>query len=347
MVQYQKYIFRILFFLVLLGLLIFFYYPKFEAGFFQNAKLNSVIIIVFLFGLLFSIRNILIIRKEHNWIEALFSKEISSSDYIPKVAKELAEDLKVLNLKSLNRFAANSHIDRAVVRLDGDREINKYIIALLVFLGLLGTFWGLLMTVDSVGTLISNLSIEENDILSTFLNLRSGLEAPLSGMGIAFSSSLFGLSGSLCLGFIDLQLSKTQNDFLIYYESKIMNVTKKNDIDNNQEQGSLVYVEALLHQTAEGISKLESILEKNETSKKSLEDLITKSLVIITKMNDEINLRISNNNKNEIANLEHLRNIDNTLLNLKDELQEGKDQTTKQLTKELNLLSKTISLINK
>ncbi len=347
MVQYQKYLFRILLFLTILSLLIYFNYQKFQSGYFQNAKLNSVIILVFIFGLFFSIRNIFIISKEHSWIEGFFSKEISSSDYSPKIVKELKDDLKLLGTKPISSSKANSHIDRAIVRLDGDREINKYLIALLVFLGLLGTFWGLLMTVDSVGSLISNLNIEEDNILSTFLSLRAGLEAPLSGMGIAFSSSLFGLTGSLCLGFIDLQLSKTQNDFLMFFEKKIMSIANKVDNNLSQEKGSLVYVEALLQQTAEDINKLATILEKNETSKKSLEELITKSIVIITKMNDEINLRIAQNSKNEIVNLEHLRNIDNTLLHLKDELRESSNHTTKQLTKELNLLSKTISLIKK
>ena len=126
-----------------------------------------------------------------------------------------------------------------------------------------------------------------------------------------------------------------------------MNFSETTKHDNTEEKGSLVYVEALLQQTAEGISKLENILEKNEESKKSLEDLITKSIVIITKMNDEINLRINHYNNNEMANLEHLRNIDTTLMNLKEELKSDKDDTSKQLAKELNLLSKTISLIKK
>ena len=103
------------------------------------------------------------------------------------LVKELVEDFKGYNTKLFNRTSANSHLERAVVRLDSDREINKYLIGLLVFFGLLGTFWGLLMTVDSVGELISNISIEEGDILSTFMNLKTGLEAPLTGMGTAFS----------------------------------------------------------------------------------------------------------------------------------------------------------------
>lgn len=345
--QYQKYFLRIFLFLIILAFIIVFNYQDFENGFFQNTKLNSVIILVFLFGLMFSIRNIYIIKNEHQWIDLIFSKEITSIDYFPKIVKELKGDVKNLNNDKFNIQKANGHLDRAVVRLDNDREINKYLIALLVFLGLLGTFWGLLMTVESVGNLISNLSIEEEDILSTFLNLRTGLEAPLSGMGVAFSSSLFGLAGSLCLGFIDLQLGKTQNDFLIYFEKKIMANESKTTKIMEKEQGSLIYVEALLQQTAEGINKLESILEKNETSKKSLEDVITKAILIITKMNDEINLRITDYNKNEITNLEILRNIDNTLISMKDELKETKDETSSQLIKELNLLSKTISLIKK
>jgi hypothetical protein len=98
------------------------------------------------------------------------------------------------------------------MRLDEARDISRYMTGLLIFLGLLGTFWGLIETVSSVGSVINNLKVG-GDASAVFDSLREGLAAPLSGMGISFSSSLFGLAGSLVLGFLDLQMSQAQNRF--------------------------------------------------------------------------------------------------------------------------------------
>jgi hypothetical protein len=103
-------------------------------------------------------------------------------------------------------------LDSLATRLDEARDISRYLTGLLVFLGLLGTFWGLIETVGSVGGIINNLNVG-GDADTVFNALKEGLAAPLGGMGISFSSSLFGLAGSLILGFLDLQTSQAQNRF--------------------------------------------------------------------------------------------------------------------------------------
>jgi hypothetical protein len=103
-------------------------------------------------------------------------------------------------------------LDSIAIRLDEAREISRYMTGLLIFLGLLGTFWGLIETVGSVGKVLEGLNVG-GDASSVFETLKEGLAAPLSGMGISFSSSLFGLAGSLVLGFLDLQMSQAQNRF--------------------------------------------------------------------------------------------------------------------------------------
>jgi hypothetical protein len=103
-------------------------------------------------------------------------------------------------------------LDSLATRLDEARDISRYLTGLLVFLGLLGTFWGLIETVGSVGNLVNSLK-PGGDADSVFDTLKEGLAAPLGGMGISFSSSLFGLAGSLILGFLDLQTSQAQNRF--------------------------------------------------------------------------------------------------------------------------------------
>src|SRR6185312_15777992 len=113
---------------------------------------------------------------------------------------------------SMSSQTMRSILDSIAIRLDEAREISRYMTGLLIFLGLLGTFWGLIETVTSVGAVIGNLKAG-GDATTTFDTLREGLAAPLSGMGISFSSSLFGLAGSLVLGFLDLQMSQAQNRF--------------------------------------------------------------------------------------------------------------------------------------
>jgi hypothetical protein len=103
-------------------------------------------------------------------------------------------------------------LDSIATRLDEARDISRYMTGLLVFLGLLGTFWGLIETVGSVGKVIDGLKVG-GDAGALFDTLKEGLAAPLGGMGISFSSSLFGLAGSLILGFLDLQSSQAQNRF--------------------------------------------------------------------------------------------------------------------------------------
>jgi hypothetical protein len=123
-----------------------------------------------------------------------------------------------------------SILDSIATRLDENREILRYLSGLLIFLGLLGTFWGLVTTVSAVGATIQTLSVESNDTGIIFQNLKEGLAAPLSGMGIAFSSSLFGLSGSLVLGFLDLQAGQAQSRFYTELEDWLSSVTDAEEL---------------------------------------------------------------------------------------------------------------------
>ena len=147
-----------------------------------------------------------------------------------------------------------SLLDSLNLRLDETREISRYLIGLLVFLGLLGTFWGLLSTIDSVGTVINSLGVAGEDSTSMFLKLKEGLKQPLNGMGTAFSSSLFGLSGSLILGFLDIQASQAQNQFYNDVEEWLssmslisVNPSSNKDSKKIHEEGVPVYVLSLIH----------------------------------------------------------------------------------------------------
>ena len=127
---------------------------------------------------------------------------------------------------AISTMTMRSLMDSIAMRLDESRETSRYLTGLLVFLGLLGTFWGLLQTVASIGTTIQSLNIGSGDVGIIFEDLKSGLEAPLAGMGTAFSSSLFGLTGSLILGFLDLQAGQSQTRFYNELEDWLSSVTE-------------------------------------------------------------------------------------------------------------------------
>jgi hypothetical protein len=129
-----------------------------------------------------------------------------------------------------------SILDSIATRLDENREILRYLAGLLVFLGLLGTFWGLVTTVSAVGATIQTLSVSSGDSGIIFEDLKEGLAAPLTGMGIAFSSSLFGLSGSLILGFLDLQAGQAQNRFYTELEDWLSTITDLEELGLSEEE---------------------------------------------------------------------------------------------------------------
>ena len=283
MFDYRKYIFRITLFLILIIFFIFFYLEELKKGFDHNQELNSSIILVFLLGVILVIRNLIILNNDQKWLIMSQREKNSKINISPKLITDFKSFYNSNQKVYISENKIKELIEKVAVRLDTDRELIKYIAALLVFLGLLGTFWGLLLTIDSVGETIGNLSIDEENILTNFMNLKEGLNAPLKGMGTAFSSSLFGLSGSLCLGFIDLQGNRAQNDFIESLEKNTLKYTELNNTENMESVGT-EYIQALLHQTVEALNKLENILAKGEESRNSFENLIIESSKMISKI---------------------------------------------------------------
>ena len=348
MAEYKKYIIRIIIFLFFISTISFFFKEKLLKGFSQNQELNSAIILIFIVGVILVVKNIVLMSKEQNWLYTFMTGKNVSVNYSPTLLKKFKELFHNKNLNGSNHISlklVKENIERVAIKLDSDREMIKYITALLVFLGLLGTFWGLLITIETVGQTISNMSIDEENILTNFANLKEGLKAPLAGMGIAFSSSLFGLASSLCLGFIDLQGNRAQNIFLDNLES--VNLKSNIYTESSVENVGLEYVEALLHQTVSAVNKLEKSLTKNEDLRKNYDNLIIESSNAISKINNDINIRINQYNKNEIANIENLRNIDKNLNKLKEEISTSKNEASEEIAKEIQVLAKTISLIKK
>jgi hypothetical protein len=210
---------RMLVFLILCSLIVVVLHKQIWAAFLANPGLNAVIIGVLLVGIILSFRQVIRLYPEVAWVNSFRVADPGLAIDRPPVL--LAPMAAILGDR-MGRMAMSSQLMRGILdsiatRLDEARDISRYMTGLLVFLGLLGTFWGLIETVGSVGRVIQSLNIG-GDAGSMLDSLKEGLAAPLSGMGISFSSSLFGLAGSLVLGFLDLQSSQAQNRFYIDLE---------------------------------------------------------------------------------------------------------------------------------
>jgi len=205
---------RISIFLILCALLVIVIHKQIWVAFMANPPLNALIIGVLIIGILLAYRQVIRLFPEVSWVNGFRMADPGITVDRPPV---LLAPMAAIMGDRVGRMAISSHTMRGIldsisIRLDEARDMSRYMTGLLIFLGLLGTFWGLIDTVGSVGGVIGNLRVG-GDASAVFDALKEGLAAPLAGMGISFSSSLFGLAGSLVLGFLDLQTSQAQNRF--------------------------------------------------------------------------------------------------------------------------------------
>jgi hypothetical protein len=208
------FLFRMLVFLVLAGLVAVLLYRPIYAAFLANPLLNGIILGVLLIGIILAIRQVIRLFPEVNWVNSFRLADPGIAvDRAPVLLAPMATLLRDrMGRMAISQITMRNILESIGTRLDESRDVGRYLTGLLVFLGLLGTFWGLLETVGSVGRVIQSLDAS-GDSGRIFDDLKTGLAAPLGGMGIAFSSSLFGLAGSLVLGFLDLQAGQAQNRF--------------------------------------------------------------------------------------------------------------------------------------
>jgi len=200
-------------FLVLVAFVALVLYKAIALAFGANPGLNGLIIGVLTIGSVFAFRQVFRLFREIRWVNALSSPEAYARAQPPKLLAPMATMLQAgAGKRGLSTSVTRAILDSVGTRLDEGRELNRYLVGLLVFLGLLGTFWGLLQTVHSISGVIDSMKTGV-DTTSMFDDLKSGLSAPIAGMSVSFTSSLFGLAGSLILGFLDLQAGQAQNRF--------------------------------------------------------------------------------------------------------------------------------------
>ena len=231
------YLIRMVIFLAVFAFLALILYRQIASAFMSNPGLNGLILATGAIGILLAIRQVIRLVPEVNWVNGFRLGDPGIEVRRPPVL--LAPMATLLGNRAgdtiLSPATTRSILDSIGMRLDEAREMARYLTGLLVFLGLLGTFWGLLQTVGSVNATIQSLDVGSGDANVIFEDLKAGLEAPLSGMGTAFSSSLFGLTGSLILGFLDLQAGQAQNRFYNELEDWLSTLT---DIEPEDGTGS-------------------------------------------------------------------------------------------------------------
>ncbi len=220
------YLIKMIIFLILIAMLGGILAPQLLVAFWANPFINGLILFVLVIGILLSFRQVIRLYPEIRWVNSLQNGSMANTSR-PVLLAPVASILQDrLGEAVITPASLRSILDSVGFRLDEARETARYMTGLLVFLGLLGTFYGLLQTVNSVSAVIQSLDVAAGDSGNLFTNLTEGLEAPLSGMGTAFASSLFGLTGSLVLGFLDLQTGQAQNSFATELEDWMSSMTE-------------------------------------------------------------------------------------------------------------------------
>ena len=257
----RVYLVRMMVFSLLVAILASVLYPQFKHAFMTNPGLNGLIVGVLFLGMIYAFRMVWRLFPEINWVNHFHLNEPGVEiPYKPNLLAPMATLLRDRQASTiLTPASMRSLLDSLASRLDESRDISRYMIGLLVFLGLLGTFWGLLQTVSSIGAVIKSLDVTSGTM---FEDMKAGLEAPLAGMGTSFSSSLFGLAGSLVLGFLELQASQAQNRFYNSLEDWLSSIT---DIEAGEGGGGALapqYLKMDLSGLQQGIEQINLTLEQ-------------------------------------------------------------------------------------
>ncbi len=372
MTRPERFLTRMILFLVVVAVVCGLLFPALRSAFMNNAPLNGVILGTLLAGIAFIFRQVLMLRPEVAWLEKYQSGVPAAGMQEPVLLAAMARMLGERRGRlTLSALSMRSLLDGIASRLDESRELSRYLIGLLIFLGLLGTFWGLLHTVQSVGGVIGSLSVHGGDVGAMFANLQHGLEAPLVGMGTAFSSSLFGLAGSLVLGFLELQASQAHNRFFQDLEDWLSGATRlSSGTAGGLESGDHsmpAYIQALLEQTAENLDSLQRTVATAEDGRRSANAnlmALTERLSTLTdhmRAEQQLLLRLGENQLEmkslldrlseaaiggfDDASRQHLRNMDIYLARIVEESSSGRVQAVQEIRSEIKLLARTIAAL--
>ena len=370
----KHFLMRMFLFLLATLSVVTFILPVLIKAFLANIFINFLIVSCLLFGIIFIFLQVYLLEPEMKWLESCRKNKTLPSGQ-PRLLAPLINVFKdSVGNSHISTFSMRALLDSVDARLDDSREISRFLPGLLVFLGLLGTFWGLVQTVGSIADVIGSLNFTgqgsmENDSVKFFDQLKSGLSAPLAGMGLAFSASMFGLAGSLILSFLDLQAGQAYRNFSKELEEWLSTMTRlpisSMEPDKLQSGGS-GYLMALMEQTNETINHLFRILKSTEDSRGSLSVNLAGFAEKISKLTDQ--MKTEQNLMVKIAQSQielqgalkkfsdgmahlgidentklNLRNLDSISVKILEEMSTGRKQIVDDVRDEIRLLSRTIA----
>ena len=373
------YLYRMVLFLIAVAVVAVLLRGALAIAFSSNPLLNTLILVILLLGIAWNLRQVTRLQPEVKWLESFQrTRNRLAGSAPPRLLAPMASMLAARQGKgrdgqdrfTLSAPAMRSLLDGIASRLDESRELSRYMTSLLIFLGLLGTFWGLLLTVRSVSEVIAGMSVGSGDLNAMFDQLKSGLAGPLRGMSTAFSSSMFGLAGALVLGFLDLTAGQAQNRFYNELEEWLAGLTRlSSGVLGGEGEGNVpAYVQALLEQTAENMEGLQRVLGRGEEGRIQANQAVVSLTEQVATLSDtmrtsqQLMLRIAeaqaqigpalarftdrrSSDAVEEAMRGHLRNIEAALGRLITEGEQGRQQSTAELRQDIRILTRTIAAL--
>ncbi|MCH8154791.1 MAG: flagellar motor protein MotA [Proteobacteria bacterium] len=378
MTRPQRYLTRMIVFLVVVTGACAALVGRLQDAFAANVGLNGLILGVLLLGIIYIFRQVIILRPEIDWLQNLV-RESQGGLAFPSALSEkrpprlLAPMATMLGERrgriSLSTLSMRTLLDGIQSRIEESHEISRYLIGLLIFLGLLGTFWGLLETINAVGATIADLSGSAADPAALFEEMKRGLQRPLSGMGTAFSSSLFGLAGSLVLGFLELQAGQAHNRFLNELEEWLSGVTRLSSAGpvGDGEQSVPAFIQALLEKTADSLDQLQHVISRSEGERTSVNQNLVALTERLSTLTDQMRaeqgvlMRLAETQSDmkglltrlgewnpaasgmDETTRTHIRNLDLRLEHLLNDAATGREYAVQEIRGEIRLLTRTIA----
>lgn len=343
-----------------------------QRAFVSNPIFNSLILCTLVVGVTAAIRQLLRIDQSAQWM----SKRVASHEFSAPVPFLLVPLTPLVNTKNphptCSAMSLRAMLDGVFTRLDDSRDVSRYLMNVLILLGLLGTFWGLLQTVGGIGVVIGGMSLGAGDVRSVFEGFKEGLQKPLSGMSISFSASLFGLASSLILGFLDLQAGRAQNLFCAELEEILG--AKDNLLEHSSDLSGLRFPvavsagagmqDAVVNSLTDQLDRLQRTLRQQvelraaeqanartlqeilvalDTHLKSQHDLLAKLVSLQQEASPVVGRLATLLNSASVASLEqHARSIDVSVKDFARQLAISSEMQTEDLRAELRVIARLL-----
>ena len=341
--------------------------PRVMAVFTANLWLNGFILFVFFVGLISCFVQVVQLIKSVRWIEEFVNKTDKGAVKAPQLLAPLAALLRSRGTSiQISSSSSQSILESVSTRVEEAREITRYIVNLLIFLGLLGTFYGLATTVPALVETIRSLAPQEGETgFEVFTRLMSGLEGQLSGMGVAFASSLLGLAGSLVVGLLELFAGQAQNRFYRELEEWLSTITSFNlTVDDRNSSAENIALMGIFERLGDQLQLMERILNKDQTAKvltnHDLEDMQDKFIKNIEENRSNTNVLLESFNQSQKQIVDflksketteggidaesrmRLRSIDVQMLHISEEIAVGRQEAIKAIREEIANLASSI-----